>query len=471
MFDLLITNGTVITVDPQHAVHQPGYVAITADRILGVGPMDELPATTGLAARVIDASGHAVLPGLIDAHGHAGHCLTKTLGEHLDHGWEPMAESIYHQFSDEEFWRAEGALAALERLKFGVTTGVSMLGNTPRVDRLELLDAHFDGALATGIRQVSGIGSPNPPWPKKARVWSGMTYREYEIRPEDAFPQTEAALKRRQGRHPRGYCYVMPSRIGAAPENARELNIAQNREMRRLADEYGVPIHSHAFGGDMSFVDATTPEVLRDDVSLSHCTGMRPEEWRIMADRGVNVCHGPSTMSNIRVRSPVFEMLEAGVNVVIATDGTAPDRSFDLWRDMRIAQILQRAHFHDGGLLPAGRVLEMCTIRPARALKLDHLIGSLEVGKKADVILVDVEQPHLAPFGIMPVQRLVYHASGQDVSHVIVDGQVLMEERQVRSLDQRRVLADATAAFELMLCRSGYRDRADNPALYDLRSY
>ncbi|MGE5653588.1 MAG: amidohydrolase family protein, partial [Bacillota bacterium] len=349
--------------------------------------------------------------------------------------------------------------------------GVSMLGNTPRVDSLELLDAHFAGALPTGIRQITGIGAPNPPWPKKARVWIGNNYREYEIHPEDAFGQTEAAVKRWKDRHPRAMTYVMPARVGAAPENGRELNIRQNREMRRIANEHGVPIHSHAFAGDMKFVMATSPEVLGSDISLSHCTGMDEEEWQIMADKGISVCHGPSTHSNIRVRCPAVEMLEAGVNVVIATDGTAPDRSFDLWRDMRMAQILHRCHFHDSGLLPPGLILEMCTIRAAKALKLDHQIGSLEVGKKADMILVDVEQPHLAPFGAMPIQRLVYHASGQDVSHVIIDGQLIMADRQVLSVDQRRILADASNACTTMMERSGNWDKTVNTKLYEISSH
>lgn len=470
MFDLLIINGTVITVDEEHKIWQPGFVAVNGNAIAALGPIEQLPAGVH-AKRIIDAAGHAVLPGLIDSHGHAGHCLTKTLGEHLENGWEPMAEGIYHRFSDEEFWRAEGALAALERVKFGVTTGVSMLGNTPRVDRIELLDAHFDGALPTGIRQISGIGAPNPPWPKLARKWDGDTYEEYEINPEDAFPQTEAAVKRWLGKHERALCYVMPSRVGRDPNIPAELAIRQNREMRRIANEYNVPIHGHAFAGDMEFVLETSPEVLGPDISLSHCTAMSPREWEIMAEKGINVCHGPSTHSVIRARCPAFEMLEAGVNVVIATDGTAPDRSFDLWRDLRVAQVLHRNYFNDAGILPAGLMLEMATIRAAKALRLDHMIGSLEIGKRADIIMVDVEQPHLAPFVIMPVQRLVYHASGQDVSHVIVDGQLIMENRQVLSVNEKQVLADAAAAFELMMQRSGNHDKIDNPALYSLRSY
>ena len=109
-----------------------------------------------------------------------------------------------------------------------------------------------------------------------------------------------------------------------------------------------------------------------------------------------------------------------GIHLAVVTDGTAGDRSFDLWRDMKNVQLFQRFRKRDGNLLPCGKVLELVTIEPARALGLDHLIGSLEVGKRADIIAVNVMQPHLAPF-VMPVQRLVYHAMGQDVDLVIVD--------------------------------------------------
>ena len=146
-----------------------------------------------------------------------------------------------------------------------------------------------------------------------------------------------------------------------------------------------------------------------------------------------------------------MEMLEQGVNLAVVTDGTASDRSYDLWRDMKNIQLLQRNRYKDGSLLPCGRVLELCTIEPARALGMDHLIGSLEPGKKADIIAVDVMQPHLAPFGVMPVQRLVYHAMGQDVDWVMVDGQVMMEHRRLTQVSEQAVLERAAAAFDLSL--------------------
>ena len=116
MYDLLLTNAVVITVDSAHTLYDRGFVAVKGDRIAALGPMDQLPDPLPEAERVLNLSGHAVLPGLVDGHGHAGHCLIKTLGEHLDTGWDEMAEEIYYTCTDEEFWYAEGALAAAERL-------------------------------------------------------------------------------------------------------------------------------------------------------------------------------------------------------------------------------------------------------------------------------------------------------------------------------------------------------------------
>ena len=156
MYDLLIKNAVVITVDPAHHVYSNGYVAVCGNAIAAIGPMEELAADAA-AARVIDAQGQAVMPGLVDGHGHGGHCLTRTLGDQYAQ-WDAMAEDIYFRYTDDFFWYAESALAAAERLKFGITTGASMIASTPRPDRLEILQAHFDGARKTGIRQLAGIG-------------------------------------------------------------------------------------------------------------------------------------------------------------------------------------------------------------------------------------------------------------------------------------------------------------------------
>lgn len=169
MYDILLTDAMVIPVDPEHHIWEKGYIAITGDRIAALGPMEELGGELPQARQHISLKGHVLLPGLVDGHGHAGHCLIKTLGEHRE-DWEDMAQEIYYCCTDEEFWYAEGALAAAERLKFGTTTAVSMLGSTPRIDRPEPVSANLDGSASVGIRQLTGIGSAYGAFPKRARV-------------------------------------------------------------------------------------------------------------------------------------------------------------------------------------------------------------------------------------------------------------------------------------------------------------
>ena len=193
------------------------------------------------------------------------------------------------------------------------------------------------------------------------------------------------------------------------------------------------------------------PLETRDDLSLAYTPGVAQPCLEIQKD--INQSYELTRRSNL---------------VAVVTDGTAPDRSYDIWRDMKMLQVLQRGRFHDLSLLPCGKVLELCTIEPAKALKLDHLIGSLEVGKKADIIAVDVEQPHLAPFGDMPVQRLVYHAMGQDVDLTIVDGAVVMEGRKLTKVDEKKIIADARGAYATMLERLGDPTVTQNPKLYEL---
>ena len=469
MWDLLLTNGIVITVDPSHHLYQKGYVAVTGDTISAIGPMEELPAEA-TAKRVLDCAGHAILPGLIDGHGHGGHCLIRSLGEHLDDGWEVMAEDIYYRCSDPEFWRAEGALAAAERLKFGTTTGVSMIGNCPRMDTIEPLAANLEGSSAVGIRQLSGIGCAYGHYPKIARTWHpDGTFTDFATLPETAYKTTEQAVRELNGRFPRAVCIVATSRMGCRPGESVEANIRHNQEMLRISREYNVPLHAHAYQNDVQFLFDHNRDALTPNLSLTHSTGYSQRELDILAETGAYVFHGPTTHAHIVGHCPVQKMLEMGIHVAVVTDGTAPDRSYDLWRDMKNVQLFQRYEHRDGSLLPCGKVLELVTIEPARALGLDKLVGSLEVGKKADIITVDMEQPHLAPFGVMPVQRLVYHAMGQDVDNVIVDGVFMVENRRLTQMDERTILRDASAALERAMSRLGRPDVMENPHLYDLR--
>jgi cytosine/adenosine deaminase-related metal-dependent hydrolase len=158
----------------------------------------------------------------------------------------------------------------------------------------------------------------------------------------------------------------------------------------------------------------------------------------------------------------VPELLDAGVTVMLGSDGTAPDRGYDMFRHMWQCMHYHRRHFRDTGVLPPGKVLEMATIDAARALGLDRDIGSLETGKRADVILVDLAKPHLYPLN-MPVYRVMYFANGADVDTVLVDGKVLMEGRKVLTVNEADVLESAQQEAERMLDRTGLRHLTEFP--------
>lgn len=451
MFDLLIEGGTIVSMDNQGTIIPQGYIAVSDGKIAETGECQALKNRS--AKSYVDARGKAVLPGLIDCHCHAGHSFTR--GSAIE-DWETVAEDIYYRCSTPDFWYAEARIAAAEKLRFGTTTSVNMLGNTPRIDSQDIIDAHFEGALSAGGRVMSGIGSPNPPWPKLARKWNGASFTEKEIHPKDAYAPTEQVIRKWHNTHGgRAYSLAAPSRIGCAAPNSHELAIEQMQAMRDIADRYGVRLHGHAYAGDILFTAQKFPKGLGEDVFIAHCTGISEEEMHILANTGTTVVTGPSTVSHIYNRCPVPELLNAGGRVVIGTDGNAPDRTFDLWKDLRIGQLLHRNFHHDPSLLPAKKVLEMVTRDAARALGLERLIGSIETGKRADLILVDTEQPHLYPF-FNPVEQLVNAASGQDVTDVIVDGEMVMQDRKLLKADIRQLLIEAKREFEAALRRGRY---------------
>ena len=469
-FSICIKNALIITMDESRRIIRKGFVGIQGEKIALVGPEDELAADVG-AGTTIDAQGMVMLPGLIDTHAHGGHGLTKTLGEGgagIDTDWDDLMESIYFQGTVPEFWYEEARLSGLEKLKFGVTTGMSMLGSSPRYDDEVYWRSHVEGMAEIGIRDILGIGTPNPPFPKVFYRWAKRdgTYRdheEYRLSHEDSFEKTRQAVKTFHNTNGGlTYCYPAPSAVGRRdPLSPAELT-AQNRAMKDISLELGVPVHAHSYGGDIAFAREHFPFILSPRLSLAHCTGIDAEEVQILADTGVRVCSGPSTMAYIKARCPVVELLQAGCTVSFCTDASAPDRTFDLFEKLRVGARLHRVHFHDNGILPAGKLLEMVTIDAARCLGLEDSLGSIEPGKLADLILVDTRKPHLTPVWQEPL-RMVYQASGHDVDTVIVNGRILMRGREVPNIDEQAVLRRSTEEAWAALERLGLEKTAELP--------
>ncbi len=472
MADIIITNGIVVTMDPQRRVIENGAVAIEKDRIVAVGTTDEVLAAHK-AKTIIDASRKIVMPGLIDGHAHAGHGLIKTMGGGDSNAWYEACHKAYTVASTPEFWRAEARLAALERLRFGVTTGVSLLGGGDtilRTDEPVYADAHCEGVREVGTRSVVAVGPTRPPHPRTyARIVDGEAV-ERPVSFEEQFETCKTLIDTWHGKHG-GRLNIALITPTLRAEHLAELGSENLEEAKRqarltaaLAREAGLVFtqDGHTKG---SVAYANELGILGPNALLSHSTDLTQDEIRIVADTGTSIAHNPSAIASILGRCPVPELLEAGANVCLGSDATAPDRSGDMFRHMQQCMHYHRTYFKDPTWLPPGRVLEMCTIDSAKALGMDKDIGSLEVGKKADVVLVDLRRPHLYPLN-MPVFRLIYFANGNDVDTVIVDGRIALQNRKAMFVDEDEVLDDAQRETEAMLNRTGFRSMLETPKMF-----
>lgn len=479
MANILIEHGTVVTLDPRRRIIEDGAVAIGGDTITAVGDRGTV-AAAGPFETTIDARNMVVLPGLIDCHAHAGHGLVKTLGADDGDAWYRACEAFYTRASSEDFWAAESALAALERLKFGVTCGVSLFGGGDsilRTDDPRYADSHCESVRAVGIRTFLAVGPCRPPFPRRFVRWNGDEQESLDISFEQQLATCDTIVERWHGADGGriNICVVSPTLRGehldGTGSSAREELLAQARDARELSRRHDLLFTQDGHtSGSVAFAHEPL-DILGPDALLSHSTDLSDEEIRIAADTGTHIVHNPSAVASIRGRCPVPELLDAGASVVLGSDATAPDRSGDMFRHMQQCMHYHRRHFRDPDVLPPGKVLEMVTIDAARALGLADEIGSIEAGKKADVILVDLFKPHTFPFQ-MPLHRTIYFANGNDVDTVIVDGRILMRGREVLSVDEVSVLESAQREADLALRRSGITGLTDpRPRLWGHSRY
>lgn len=464
--DLLITGGTVITMDSGRRILDDGAVAIVGDRIVAVGPSEELR-DRFRPREIIDATRKVVMPGLIDGHGHAGHGLVKTLGTDIRR-WNEATEKIYARGSTVEFWRADALLAGLERLKAGVTTSVTLFGggsDVYRTDDPRYGDAYLDAIEAVGVRWFLAVGPRRGPFPRTWTHWNGETSEDVAVGFERQLEVSEALITKWHGKGDGRLrmAVVAPTLSPDAQGTAAEQQAAreQVRAARELSRRLGVFFvqDGHTRG---TVKLAHELGLLGADALLSHATELTEEEIALAASTNTRIAHNPSAIFSIRGRNPTTELIDAGVTVMLGSDGPAPDRGYDMFRHMFQATRYHRFHFRDPNVLPAGKVLEMATVDAARALGMEQDIGSLEPGKKADIILVDWFKPHLVPMN-MPVYRMVYFANGEDVSTVLVDGRVLMRDRRVLTVNEEEVLTMAQHEADAAIRRTGLGELTQVP--------
>ena len=447
--DTLIHNGTVVTMDPHRRVLEHHSVAVDAGKILDIGEAANLQQRYA-PAKTLDARRHVIMPGMVDLHAHAGTSLLKGIGDRLPGGpWRNVMDFVaYH--ASEEWWYVESLLASLEKLKCGTTTSLYMLGCAPRGDSPEVAYRNADAVDKVGIRSVCGVGPSRPPWPRVYTHWDKKRRIERQITLEETFEQTDEAIGTWNARtDSRVKLWVSVSRMLNENPNDPVYDPSNQQYIRpqlegisHIMSKHDVGFHVHAYGTAAKFLAQNNEfSLLGPKTVLAHGWPFDSETVDILARTDTRVAHCPRAR---RVylnagRLPLPELIKAGVIVGLGSDACGNDRPFDsLFEDMFMAPRWQRLETHDPYLIPHGKVLEMATIDGARALGMEDRIGSLEVGKDADIILVNMFTPQAVPLA-MATSRLACLVRGADVKTVMVQGQILMEDRKVKTVNEAEV--------------------------------
>jgi 5-methylthioadenosine/S-adenosylhomocysteine deaminase len=424
--DLVITGGTVVTMDATERVIEDGAVAVRGDAIVAAGRSAEIEGRFS-AARTIDAHGEIVMPGLINSHAHAAMSLFRGMADDLalDEWLKKYIFPAEARNVNEDFVAWGTRLGILEMLRGGITTYADMYYYEDVVAKV---------TKEAGMRGVLGETIIDFPAPDNKTL-------------QQAFDYTQKFLDHWKG-DPLIVAAVAPHSIYTCSEKTLEDSAALARKnhapiLIHLAEapfelEQSREKHGLTTTGYLEKIGLLGPDVLG-----AHCVWVNTADMATLAHFGVGCSHNPSSnMKTAAGVSPVPEMLAAGVAVGLATDGAASNNNQDLFEEMDLAAKLQKLARMDPRVLPAKQVVEMATITGARAVHLEKKIGSLETGKQADIVVVDTRAPHATPM-YDPYSELVYALKASDVRTVVIAGKVVMDERKMLTVDENQILQKA----------------------------
>ena len=429
--DLILTNGTVVTMNALGDLVPQGAIVIKGRDIVAVGPADEVLAGWQ-AAEIVDCQGGAILPGLINVHTHVPMSLLRGLADdlRLDVWLFGYMLPVEREFVSPEFCRYGTLLSCAEMIRSGVTCFADMYYYEDEVAQ---------SAAEVGMRAICA---------ETIMKWPTPDAESYD----ESLARCQAFVEKWKG-HP----LVTPAVGPHAPESSTPDLL---RAAAGLALEHDVPLLIHVSetsGGveeTQNLFGAPPVEVLEEhgvlhaQVLAAHCVHLTERERAILAARGVGVAHNPT--SNLKLASglaDVMALLEAGVAVGIGTDGQASNNDQDLFEEVRLAALLPKGIHQDPTVMPARQAFAMATIQGARALGMEDKIGSLEVGKRADVTIVRLDAVHNVPHFDLSADnvysQLIYAAKAHDVQHVLIDGRWVMRDRRLLTLDEALVRVEA----------------------------
>jgi 5-methylthioadenosine/S-adenosylhomocysteine deaminase len=435
---LLLTGGTVVTMDAAGRVIPNGAVAVDHDTIVGIGPAEEMAAAYEPATR-IDVSGQVILPGLINTHTHAPMVLFRGLADDLAlKDW--LEKDIFPAEAktvSPDFVRIGTRLAALEMIESGTTTFADMYYFEDDIAQV-VHDAGLRGVLGQSVIRFPVADAPTP---------------------ADALKRAEAFIQKWKSDP-----LITPAVAPHAPQTVEGPTL---QAARALANKYGVPllIHLAETQDEVKTVQAEhhlSPAAYLDSLGVwngrslaAHAVWLDDSDMTLLAKKNVGVAHNPA--SNMKLASGIAAVpkwLAHGMRAGLGTDGAASSNDLDMFEAMRLAALLQKVATMDPRALPAKEALALATRRGADALGLGAAIGSIEVGKQADVITVTMDDARQTPM-FDPVSHLVYVSHGDDVRTTIVAGRVLMRDRRVLTLDRDDVLRDARAMAQRVAAAVG----------------
>jgi 5-methylthioadenosine/S-adenosylhomocysteine deaminase len=453
LIDLLIKDGVIITMDADRRVIENGDLAIDGGKIIAIGQNLDYRARKTLSARDC-----VVSPGFINGHSHVYQSLIEGIGYdmHFDPwNWRflfPIVSKIQPGHA-----QAGAALAALELIKNGVTTISDHWYLHTDMENIYRVTETFDQA---GLRAQMVYGLLD-------QTFAGeRTDSEYMT-----MIQKEDTLVSEVKRYHATWHNNRRTTVALGPGSTEDISESLMRKTVELARELDINVSTHVAGwieinsyclrhfGERDLEHFHSLGLTGPKGVMFHAVWLSDREIEIMAKTGTKVVHCPVANAYLGYGiAPVSHMLSRGITVGLGTDGAA-SYTYDMLEVGRTAAILQKASKLDAETITAEEILEMLTINGARVLGIDHQVGSLEVGKQADVIVVDYKQPHLLPTGRW-VPKLIYSARGSDVIHTVVDGQVVMEHRKVLTLDEVKILDQALEAREDLVKIAGPETRA-----------
>lgn len=443
-YDLAFTNALILTMNPQGDILHHATLLISGNTIAAVLPQADEP-LNWQAETTIDAGGKLLMPGLINAHGHAAMTIYRGYADDMPlHRWlNQYIFPVERQFSTRDNIVAGTQLAIAEMLLSGTTCFCDMYYFEHEIARL---------ADSSGIRAVLAEGILDFPTPNMKSPADGLDYT--------------ADLIEEYRRHPR-------ITIAVGPHAPYTCTPALLRQTKDLARRYDVPWHIHLaetqwemdyfleHHGCTPLAHLNTLDLLDSRSCCAHSICLTDDDIERFALTGASVAHNPEC--NMKLASgvaPISKLRLAGVPVGIGTDGVASNNNLDMFQEIRTAAFLHKLWQNDPAAADAQTMLRMATSEAAKALGMDHLIGSIETGKRADLILIDLNKPHLTPLYNV-YSQVVYCMSGSDVDTVVVDGKILVREAELQTfsiqtiLNEVRLIAGQIEAFGMHAKEAG----------------